>query len=182
MKFSLVEKIQNDDGGNGAAPMASPQIEHDAALLDAYSRAVVETAERISPSVVFIEAIKTFLQPGGAPARGRREARGSGSGFVFTPDGFVLTNSHVVHGADKIAVTLSDGRRFDATIVGDDPGTDVAVIRISSGRLVAAPLGDSRFGSASSRSRSAILSVSSTASPPVWSARWAARSVPSQGG
>src|SRR5882724_1387288 len=143
MKFSLVERIQNDDGANGAAPMASPQIAHDAALLDAYSRAVVETAERISPSVVFIEAIKTFLQPGGAPARGRREARGSGSGFVFTPDGFVLTNSHVVHGADKIAVTLSDGRRFDATIAGDDPGTDVAVIRISSGRLIAAPLGDS---------------------------------------
>ncbi|HEY3166325.1 MAG TPA: trypsin-like peptidase domain-containing protein, partial [Candidatus Binatia bacterium] len=123
--------------------MASPRIEPDAALLDAYSRAVVETAERISPSVVFIEAIKTFLEPSGAPARGRREAGGSGSGFVFTPDGFVLTNSHVVHGADKIAVTLSDGRRFDAAIVGDDPGTDVAVIRISSSRLVAAPLGDS---------------------------------------
>jgi S1-C subfamily serine protease len=124
---------------NGAASSA----EQDASLLDAYSQAVVRAAERVSPSVAFIEVSKSRSQRQSAPERGPREARGSGSGFVFTPDGFILTNSHVVRGADKVAVTLSDGRRFDATIVGHDSGTDVAVIRISAPGLVAAPLGDS---------------------------------------
>jgi S1-C subfamily serine protease len=113
----------------------------DSSLLDTYSQAVVHAAERVSPSVAFIEVNKN-RQFG--VERGPREARGSGSGFVFTPDGFILTNSHVVQGADKIAATLSDGRRFDATIVGHDPGTDVAVVRISAPGLIAAPLGDSQ--------------------------------------
>ena len=115
----------------------------DSSLLDAYSQAVVHAAERVSPSVAFIEVSKNRSRQSGIE-RGPREARGSGSGFVFTPDGFILTNSHVVQGADKIAVTLSDGRRFDATRVGHDPGTDVAVVRISAPGLIAAPLGDSQ--------------------------------------
>ena len=143
MKVTAIRKIHNADAGPGLDAVSTPVVDNDAVLLDAYSEAVVRAAERISPSVVFIEISKTLPQARGAAPQPPREARGSGSGFIFTPDGFILTNSHVVHGAAKVAVTLSDGRRFAATIVGDDPGADLAVIRISAGRLAAATLGDS---------------------------------------
>ena len=118
-------------------------FEPDGALLDAYSRAVIAASEKVSPSVVHI-VVTAAAAENHARREGSARPAGSGSGFVFTPDGFILTNSHVVHGAERLEVALANGNRFEAQLIGDDPGTDLAVIRIHAPGLVAASLGDSR--------------------------------------
>ena len=124
----------------------SSQVSGDPRLLDAYSAAVTGAVERISPCVVHIEV---HQQAGQTRSGEPRERQGGGSGFVFTPDGLILTNSHVVHEAARIAVALSDGRRMPATLIGEDPASDLAVIRLERAQsdepgLVAAELGDSQ--------------------------------------
>ncbi len=124
------------DGIRDGAPSSG-----DPSLLDAYSSAVTGAVERISPSVAHIEV----HQAAGRTRSGEpRERQGGGSGFVFTPDGLILTNSHVVHEAARIAVTLADGRHMPATLIGEDPASDLAVIRVDEPGLVAAELGDSQ--------------------------------------
>jgi S1-C subfamily serine protease len=120
-------------------------VPNDNSLLDAYSRAVIYAAEKVSPSVVNIEVKQRIGNRGWhSDAPNRHQASGSGSGFVLTPDGFVLTNSHVVHAADEIHVTLADGFRSAADLIGDDPHSDLAVIRIHTSGLKHVALADSQ--------------------------------------
>jgi len=135
---SHLHLVLNDDE-TPLAPSAVPTPPPDDELLDAYSRAVTAAAEAVSPSVVNIEV----RQRGRDRRQRTREAHGSGSGFVFTPDGFVLTNSHVVHSAERIGAALSDGRRVEAALIGDDPDTDLAVVRIDAPGIAPVRFGDS---------------------------------------
>jgi S1-C subfamily serine protease len=128
---------------NADAPILeplAPAISADEELLDSYSRSITRAVEKVAPAVVNIRVHKA----GRENQRGQ-EAGGSGSGFVIAPDGFILTNSHVVHGADKMEVTLADGQVFAANLVGEDPEADLAVIRINTPQQLShAHLGDSR--------------------------------------
>jgi len=130
------EALEEDEGRSIA-----PAVDDDGYLLDAYSRAVSGASEKVSPWVVNISVTQKARRRS-APGE---EVQGTGSGFVFTGDGFILTNSHVVQGARKLDVTLPDGRDFRADIVGDDPDTDLAVVRISADGLESLCLGDSRL-------------------------------------
>jgi S1-C subfamily serine protease len=109
----------------------SPPPPDDAGVLDAYSKAVVGAAERVGPAVAHLEV-----------DIGKR--RGTGSGFAFTPDGLLLTNSHVVHAARRIQATFADGTSREADLIGDVPHSDTAVIRIGAGSLPAVQFGSSR--------------------------------------
>jgi S1-C subfamily serine protease len=121
-----LERNGNDD----KSPVAAPTAE--APLLDAYSRAVIGAVETVGPAVLHLQ-VET--------AKGRG---GAGSGVVFTPDGYVLTNSHVASGAKRLLATFPDGRSMAASLVGDDPDTDLAVLRLAGDAPAFARLGDAR--------------------------------------
>jgi S1-C subfamily serine protease len=130
---------EGDSAANGdqlKRPSGIDAIESsDVELLDAYSRAVITVVDAIGPTVVSIHV--------GGTAENQNEMTGAGSGVIVTPDGYILTNSHVVHGASRLQVTLTDGRTFGASLVGEDPSTDLAVIRVDAFGLPYAALGDS---------------------------------------
>lgn len=136
----VLERVSTETSGS----MSESEAASDDHLLDAFSRAVIRAAEKVSPAVVKIDLLqrpwhrrmRTPLPPWGR--------QGSGSGFIFTPDGFILTNSNVVHGATRIEVTFPDGRQFQADLMSDDLDTDLAVIRIDAPDLVPVPMGNSQ--------------------------------------
>src|SRR5580658_4628741 len=143
-------KIQTEFQGRRVAPVHTtldreqhaPSAENnfnstddDAVLLDAYSKTVSGVVEDARDSVVNIRVRHA--------ANGQRHGEGSGSGFIITPDGYIVTNSHVVHGANSIQVALADGRSYPATLAGDDPDSDLAVIRINAPDLRHAHFGNS---------------------------------------
>jgi len=118
-----------------AAVPRETEIEPDASLLDAYSRAVTAAVARVRPSVVHIHVER--------PTRRGQAREGAGSGFIITPDGYLITNSHVAGGASALQATLPDGRTVDGELVGDDPDSDLAVVKIGADGLSYGRLGDS---------------------------------------
>jgi S1-C subfamily serine protease len=132
------DPLLNDAPVDQPVPVAREDLlSNDSALLDEYSRIVVGAVDRVAASVVNIDVKQ---QPDRLPSG---EIAGSGSGFIIAPDGFILTNSHVVHKATRITVNLPDGRECDARLVGDDPDTDLAVIRIDLPNLAHVRFADS---------------------------------------
>lgn len=135
--------ISREDARPSDEQKPTPGAQDDSRLLDAYSQAVIHAANRISPAVVKIDVVRNRANSRARQRGDLRPPMASGSGFVFTPDGLILTNSHVVHGAARIEVSLPDGRKSSAELVGDDPDTDLAVIRIGTTPLTAVALGNS---------------------------------------
>jgi S1-C subfamily serine protease len=135
-KPAPVRLLNKSEPENGSGFTGRNDISRDYSLLDEYSRTVVAAVDRVAPAIANIESRQQRERDLG-------HAGGSGSGFVITPDGFILTNSHVIHGATRIVVNLSDGRDYPAQLVGDDPETDLAVIRIDAPHLVHVRLADS---------------------------------------
>lgn len=127
----------------GLESIAGKPGDSDAPLLDAYSNTVVNVAKKVSQSVVQIK-VSGRQKDGQPPVRGRAQPDGgTGSGFLISSDGYVITNNHVVAGAAKIDVALPDGRDFEATLIGRDPATDIAVIKIYGEGLKAIRFADS---------------------------------------
>jgi len=115
-------------------------MDTDASLLDAYSTAVVNVVSDVGPAVVHVHVKKSTTPKKGTPDR---DLDGTGSGVIITPDGYIVTNSHVVEGASSIEINLSDGVSYRATLIGQDPATDLALLNVPDSGLPAARLGDS---------------------------------------
>src|SRR5213083_1894994 len=133
-----IDFLFHETDSGAPQPVRGERQPDDSELLDAYSRTVVSAVARVTPTVVNIDVKQRI-----SARRGERELGGSGSGFVITPDGFILTNSHVVHDASSITVNLPDGREYPAQLTGDEPDTDLAVIRIDAPQLAHVRLADS---------------------------------------
>ena len=134
----MIGYISNENKNEQEAKTGNGDFE----LLDNYSKTVVSVAEKVSDAVVQIKVNKRSSR-NRLRRRGRPSPYGAGSGFIISSDGFIVTNSHVVNGANKIQVVLQDGREFVAKLIGDDPATDIAVIQISADNLSAISFGDS---------------------------------------
>lgn len=125
------------DPSSGPLPQEPQSSRHekpaDAELLDAYSQAVIRVVQRVGPAVITVTGDE------------QGEGGGSGSGFLMTPDGFALTNSHVARGRKRLKAVTDEGDRIDAELIGDDPATDVALLRLAARDLPYAELGDSEL-------------------------------------
>jgi S1-C subfamily serine protease len=133
-----IDFVFNATDSGASQPFRGEAQPDDSELLDAYSRSVVSAVARVAPAVVNIDVKQRI-----SARRGERELSGNGSGFVIAPDGFILTNSHVVHDASAITINLPDGREYPAQLTGDDPDTDLAVVRIDAPQLAHVRLADS---------------------------------------
>lgn len=143
-RWNAIQPVLNAAGSAPASGANLFPADDDTDLLDAYSQTVTGVVDSVRDSVVHIS-----VRSAGRNGHGT----GSGSGFVITPDGYIVTNSHVVREAKEIKVTLADGATFPATLVGDDPDSDLAVIRVN-----APSLAHARFGN-SSRLRAGQIAV-----------------------
>jgi S1-C subfamily serine protease len=132
----LGEGLANAGSSNGTAQPVAGEAAGDAVLLDHYSRAVVDAVDAVAPAVVHVEV---------AASRNGRQASGTGSGVVVSPDALILTNNHVIESAKAISLSLADGHKFSARVLGRDPDTDLAVLRGETGEtLPSAKLANSK--------------------------------------